>query len=164
MARSAAVKTAEDVQILPPAGAIRSPVPVSPAIVSPWRGSHIVTRIRLPTPPIGGKMWSLDRKGVFVLEEGSGTIRTVACTHIGSGSIVICNGLPNENGEFPPKPDFPPGEEGEYIGRPLFRANPVVMGSWMMDGGFINGLTIRAAGGMDNNCAIATIVWLPSNR
>ncbi len=129
---------------------------------SPWRGSRTVTKVTLPPPPIGGKAWLMNRKGIFVLEEGCGVLRTIACTHIGSGSMIIRSGLPNVNGEFGAPPTFAPGEEGEYNGRQLFRANPVVMGSWMLDAGFVNGLTVQADGGMDNNCAIATIVWLPA--
>lgn len=132
------------------------------AVVSQWRGSSKVMRIVLPSPKIGGKAWLLNRKGIFVLEEGEGVLRTIACTHIGSGSMIIRNGLPNENGEFQPIPEMEEGVETEYSGRPLFRANPVVMGSWMLDAGFSEGLTIQAEGGMDNNCAIATIVWLPA--
>ena len=133
-----------------------------PPYISQWRGSSRVTRINLPAPRIGAKAWLLNRKGIFVLEEGPGVLRTIACTHIGSGSMIIRNGLPNENGEFPPAPVWDDGIEREYQGRPLFRPNPVVMGSWMLDGGFPDGLTIQAEGGMDNNCAIATIVWLPA--
>lgn len=135
-------------------------IPVN--FMSPWRGSTTVTRISLPAPRIGGKAWLLNRKGIFVLEEGPGVLRTIACTHIGSGSMIVRNGLPNERGEFGPIPAFTAGSEEEYNGRALFRANPVVMGSWMMDAGFSYGLTIQAEGGMDNNCAIATIVWLPA--
>lgn len=135
-------------------------IPVN--FMSPWRGSAIVTRVHLPAPRIGGKAWMLNRKGIFVLEEGPGVLRTIACTHIGSGSMIVHNGVPNERGEFPTKPTFTLGSEEEYNGRALFRANPVVMGSWMMDAGFSYGLTIQAEGGMDNNCAIATIVWLPA--
>lgn len=127
-----------------------------------WRGSSIVTRIHLPAPRIGAKAWLLNRKGIFVLEEGPGVLRTIACTHIGSGSMIVRNGLPNDMGEFPLPPVMDPGVETEYGGRPLFRANPVVMGSWMLDAGFVDGLTIQADGGTDNNCAIATIVWLPA--
>lgn len=130
-------------------------------IISQWRSSSVVTRVTLPAPPIGGKIWLLNRKGIFVLEEGPGVLRTIACTHIGSGSIIVRAGLPNENGEFQPPPAMDPGVEVEYSGRPLYRANPVVMGSWMLDGGFTEGLTIQAEGGMDNNCAIASIVWMP---
>jgi hypothetical protein len=137
---------------------------VVPFPLSPWRGSQKVVRVTLPVPRIGAKAWLLNRKGIFVLEEGFGVLRTIACTHIGSGSFVIRSGLPNAQGEFPEIPPFPPGVEGEYNGRTLFRANPVVMGSWMLDGGFVNGLTIEADGGMDNNCAIATIVWLPARE
>ncbi len=140
------------------------PAELIPAsLLSPWRGSSKVTRINLPTPRIGGKAWLLNRKGLFVLEEGYGVLRTIACTHIGSGSMMVVNGLPNKYGEierFPP--EFPPGEEGEWNGRPLYRANPNIMGSWMMDAGFTYGLTVYAEGGTDNNCCIATIVWLPA--
>lgn len=145
----------------PPHGGMTAEViPVN--FMSPWRGSTTVTRISLPAPRIGGKAWLLNRKGIFVLEEGPGVLRTIACTHIGSGSMIVRNGLPNERGEFGPIPAFTAGSEEEYNGRALFRANPVVMGSWMMDAGFSYGLTIQAEGGMDNNCAIATIVWLPA--
>jgi hypothetical protein len=137
-------------------------IPVS--FLSPWRGSRAVTRVTLPQPRIGGKCWLLNRKGIFVLEEGEGVLRTIAITHIGSGSMIVFNGLPNERGEFGERPTQVPGEEGDYNGRPLFRANPVVMGSWMLDAGFVYGLTVRADGGTDNNCAIASIVWLPPPR
>lgn len=145
----------------PPAPPVRLEV-VRDSMLSPWRGSSKVVRVLLPAPRIGGKAWLLNRKGIFVLEEGPGVLRTIACTHIGSGSMIVSNGLPNDNGEFPLRQSFTPGSEEEYNGRPLFRANPVVMGSWMMDAGFSYGLTIQAEGGMDNNCAIATIVWLPA--
>lgn len=163
-------KPATPVKVASPALAVVDPLPlpkieaevICPEMLSPWRGSSKVTRITLPAPRIGGKAWLLNRKGLFVLEEGPGVLRTIACTHIGSGSMIVSNGLPNANGEFPPRPTFAVGIEEEYNGRPLFRANPVVMGSWMMDAGFSYGLTIQAEGGMDNNCAIATIVWLPA--
>lgn len=144
----------------PPARVEAQVIPVD--FLSPWRGSSVVTLVKLPTPRIGGKGWLLNRKGIFVLEEYHGVLRTIACTHIGSGSLIIRSGLPNPAGEFEPPPIFPPGEEGEYNGRPLFRANPVVMGSWMLDAGFVSGLTVEAEGGTDNNCAIATIVWMPA--
>ena len=49
-------------------------------------------------------------------------------------------------------------------GRPLYSANPVVMGSWMLDGGFIHGLTLRVAGGHESASAIASIVWQPFKK
>jgi hypothetical protein len=73
----------------------------------------------------------------------------------------VYNGLPNEEGEMGTFPGAFDGVEEEYDGRPLFRANPNVMGSWMLDAGFTYGLTIKADGGVDSNCCIASIVWLP---
>ena len=49
---------------------------------------------------------------------------------------------------------------GERVGRPFYRANPIVMGSWMLDAGFIHGLTIRATGADAVNMT-ASIVWMP---
>ena len=59
------------------------------------------TIIDLPLPPMGGKCWLLENKGLFVLEPGPGTIRTLAVTHAGSGSIEVIDGIPDENGFFP---------------------------------------------------------------
>lgn len=113
-------------------------------------------------PPIGGKAWVLDTKGIFVLETGPGTLRTVACTHIGSGQLSIHNGVPDEEGNFPPQPNS--DDINEFPGRTLFRANPVVMGSWMMDAGFMNGLTVRCSGGSVHTAPVMTIVWLPFGK
>lgn len=129
-------------------------------LLSAWKNSRTVQKISLPTPPIGGKAWVLSCKGVFVLEAGPGVLRTVACTHIGSGSISIHNGVPDEEGNFP----YHVNDGEEYNGRPLFRANPVVMGSWMMDAGFVTGLTLRATGGSEHTSPVATIVWMPHGK
>lgn len=116
----------------------------------------------LPSPPMGGKCWLIDRKGLFLLEGGPGTLRTIACTHAGSGSFIAYDGIPGDDGLFPDEymdpanPMWP-----QRNGREIYKANPVVMGSWMLDGGFLHGLTIRAAGGLDTVMAIATIVWVP---
>jgi hypothetical protein len=106
----------------------------------------------LPLPPLGGKIWLLDRKGQFLLERGPGTLRTVACTAAGSGTLLILDGIPDENGEIPTK---------DESWRQLLKANPVVMGSWMLDGGFTKGLTVRHYGGQDGVPGVASIVWLP---
>src|SRR5262249_11131952 len=41
---------------------------------------------------------------------------------------------------------------------------PVVMGSWMCDGGFSHGLTLRAYGGVESAAAVASIVWVAFKR
>ena len=106
----------------------------------------------IPMPPLGGKCWVLDRKGQFVLERGPGTLRTIACASAGSGTLLMIDGVPDESGEIPT-------EKGSW--RQLFKANPVVMGSWMLDAGFQRGLTIRHYGGQAGTPGIASIVWVP---
>ena len=120
-----------------------------------------ITRINLPTPKMGGKCFLLEDKGWFVLQEGAGVLRTIACTHAGSGSLMAFDGVPDENGFFPDEnmsPDDP--RYWTRNGKPIYRANPVVMGSWMTDSSFEYGLTIRATGGVESASAVATIVWL----
>lgn len=109
----------------------------------------------IPMPKLGGKCWLLDAKGQFVLERGAGTLRTIACTGAGSGTLVAIDGVPDENGEIPL-------EHGSW--RLLFKANPVVMGSWMLDAGFNNGLTLRNTGGQAANSCMASVVWVPFVR
>jgi len=50
---------------------------------------------------MGGKCWLLEAKGLYVLEEGPTLFRTLACTHAGSGGIVLIDGVPDESGRFP---------------------------------------------------------------
>jgi hypothetical protein len=120
---------------------------------------HYIDLTGLTMPPLGGKCWVLDQKGQFVLERGPGTLRTIACAHAGSGSLHIFDGIPDENGELPMAMIEIPGYNGN--GRQLYKANPVVMGSWMLDAGFQHGLTIRAYGGQQATPCIASIVWVP---
>ena len=117
----------------------------------------IPERIEIDVPSIGGKCWMLDRAGVFVLEVGEGVLRTCACTHAGSGSLRIYDGVPDENG-FLPDP-----EDGDLspAGRDLLWMPQTVMGSWMLDAGFIKGLTIVCPGGHEGMAPVATIVWMP---
>jgi hypothetical protein len=106
----------------------------------------------IPIPQLGGKSWLMERKGQFVLERGPGTLRTIACKGAGSGTLLAIDGVPDENGEIP---------QGQGLWRQLFKSNPVVMGSWMLDAGFQQGLTIRHYGGQEATPAIATLVWVP---
>jgi hypothetical protein len=113
----------------------------------------------IPMPQLGGKIWVLDKKGQFLLERGPGTLRTVACTGAGSGSLLVIDGVPDENGEIP----LVPNKSGNLTTgwKLLLKSNPVVMGSWMLDGGFQNGLTVRHYGGQSAVAAFASFVWLP---
>lgn len=117
----------------------------------------------LEMPPLGAKCWVMDQKGLFVLERCPGTLRTIACAHAGSGTLEIFDGVPNDDGELPP-PVMIGGEDYDGKGRQLFKANPIVMGSWMLDAGFQHGLTVRNSGGQPGTPAIASIVWLPFKK
>ena len=139
-------------------------------------GAYRVVRVELSVPPMGGKCFLLESKGLFILEVGPGVLRTIACTHAGSGSIEAIDGMPNDEGFFPDQnlrePSPPEFETHDlYVeamkkyctrnGRSIYRGNPVVMGSWFLDAGFEHGLTIRAEGGHDSATAIASIVFMP---
>jgi hypothetical protein len=125
--------------------------------------------IEVPQPVAGCKAFLLDKIGVFILERGPGTLITSAITHAGAGSLMILEGIPDENGFFPEPPPKPQAgdnpeafnEWGKRNGREYFRANPVVMGSWMLNAGFHHGLTVWASGGHESMAPVATIVWQP---
>ncbi len=139
--------------------------------------------IMVPQPPMGCPSYLIERPGMFVLHVGPGTLITDACTHAGAGSMMIYDGVPDENGYFPEAPPVP--EEGKAWqvrtadgfrladlsewreaygrrhGRELLRKSPVVMGSWMLNAGFHNGLTVDVSGGHEGMAPVATIVWTP---
>ncbi len=121
-----------------------------------------VTDIDVPMPSMGGKCWLLNQRGIFVLERGPGVMRTIACTHAGSGNLQFIDGVPDERGFFPDD-DMDPSDPKYYArnGRPFYQANPVVMGSWMLDAGFSYGLTVKVAGGHESAAPTASIVWMP---
>lgn len=124
-----------------------------------------VRRVIRPTPAIGGKVWLLQEKGIFVLEEGQGSLITIACTHAGSGSLHVIDGVPDERGFFPNlDPNLPPQDAAMQAGVEFYRANPVVMGSWMLNAGFVHGLTVMALGGYNEVPPVASIVWMPVKR
>lgn len=115
----------------------------------------------LAMPSLGGKIWLIDKKGQFVFERGSGTLRTIACTHAGSGTLAAYDGVPDEAGLFPDELN-PYGPNAN--GRIIYKAHPAVMGSWMLDGGFRFGLTVRSLGGQPGTPTFASLVWLPFKR
>ena len=144
------------------------------------------SHVDLPAPKMGAKIWLLETPGIWVLERCAGVIRTNACTHAGGGSTTIFDGIPTKEGHFDKEKPLPDADLAEYIrdicaaepgtseraararviesaynGRPIFHANPSVMGSWMMDGGFYHGLTIVAPGGHELMVPYASIVWMP---
>lgn len=129
---------------------------------------HKPELIVVPQPVMGGKAWLIERPGMFILERGPGTLITMACTHAGGGSLVMIDGVPDENGHFPAEVATPDPSDlaaleafGKRHGRQFYKANPVVMGSWMLNGGFHNGLTVAVSGAHQGMAPIATIVWQP---
>ena len=79
-----------------------------------------------------------------------------------AGGSIAFDGVPDERGFFPDDEMDP--KNPDYFrrnGRPIYRANPVVMGSWMLDAGFLHGLTIHAVGEHSGVNAFASIVWMP---
>lgn len=145
-----------------------------------------VTHIDLPVPRIGSKIWLLQEWGVYCLERCAGVLRTDACTHGGAGAVHIFDGIPEDSGMFDERRPVPAEDLDEFVrdicrlepdttaedararvarsaynGRPIYTANPAVMGSWMMDGGFYHGLTLSALGGHESIVPFASIVWMP---
>ncbi len=118
-------------------------------------------RIDIPEPKMGAKVYLLETKGTYTFEEGPATLRGICCTHAGSGAITFFDGVPDENGFFPDE-----GMEESHPlynqrnGRPVFRANPVIMGMFMLDSGLMHGLTVKVEGGHDATCAILTLTWM----
>ena len=53
---------------------------------------------------------------------------------------------------------------GSRRGRIFYKAIPAVMGSWMLDAGFIHGLTVKAMGDASAVNTFASIVWMPFGK
>ena len=131
-------------------------------------------RVKLKDPPIGNKMHLIMHHGIYVLEESPCMVRAVACTHAGSGGVIIYDGVPDEHGYFPADtpmsvlvPENPTEEELAAAlelyynrnGRPVYYANPAVMGMWMFDGGLMHGFTLVSLSDAQTSAPIITITW-----
>ena len=107
-------------------------------------------------------------------------MRTIACTHAGAGALEAFDGIPDVGGHFPgdnmeePAPLRPGSTQAQIDehkqrriaydtrnGRAIYQAPAAIMGSFMMDGGFLHGLTIRATSGHASVSTVASIVWMP---
>lgn len=122
-----------------------------------------VRRVVIEDPPIGGKPWLLNEKGVFVLEEGPGMLQVCLITHAGAGELDIYDGVPDEEGFFPDQniPQSDP-KYGAANGRRFSSFSPVYMGAWQMNAGFHHGLTIICRGG--DQAPFATFVWTAKGK
>jgi len=120
-------------------------------------------RVKLADPPIGGKSFLIRQKGVFVLEEGPGMLQICNITHGGAGEMSIYDGVPGETGHFPDEMMAESHEKfGQHNGRAFSQFSPVYMGAWMMNAGFVHGLTVIMEG--SDVPAFATLVWTPFKK
>ena len=104
-----------------------------------------VYRITLPDARMGAKVYLIERKGVYVLEEGPGILRSLACTYVGSGSLTVRDGVPSANGHFEADKFDPYSQEYALAnGRKVYAASPVCIGFWGLDCSLVHGLTVEA--------------------
>lgn len=114
---------------------------------------------------MGSKIFLIEAKGIYVFEEGPAVIRSIACTHIGSGSFAIYDGVPDEGGFFPDEhirvadPAYQTAN-----GRRIFLFSPQVMGMWSLDGGCNHGLTCVANGGSPRTPVFITVSWIAAGK
>ena len=112
---------------------------------------------------MGSKCYFLEGKGIYILEEGEGTFRSLACTHVGAGSFTIFDGVCDSNGFFPEEEKLKNTYAPAYWtanGRKLFGFSPQCMGFWAVDGGFSHGLTAIADGGPPGMAVFITVSWV----
>jgi hypothetical protein len=134
------------------------------------------TFVEIEEPLIGSKIICLRERGKYVLETGPTLFRSMACTHAGSGGVVVYDGVPDNDGFFPERviaelnfdPNHEPTEEEirtaraaqwNYNGREVYYAHPACMGMWMLDGGCHYGLTIESRGTHENSAPVITVTW-----
>lgn len=121
--------------------------------------------ISIAKPKMGSKGFLLDNWGVYVLEQGPGVLRGLACTHAGSGTLQIIDGIPNDDGFFPDESILSKGHleplYNQANGRPIFQSPGSVMGMWHLNIGLHHGLTVCAIGGNDTATPVVTLIWDP---
>jgi hypothetical protein len=122
-----------------------------------------IYKINLPMPPLGAKCLAIIRKGVFIFEEGPGTLMGIMCTHAGSGVVLGIDGMPDERGfieSYSPDPDNP-SQDLTRPGLEKYHAHPAIMGAFQLNGGFHHGLTMIFGAGHDSVPTVATVTWMP---
>ncbi len=118
-------------------------------------------RIEVPEPRMGSKCYLIERKGIYVLEVGEGVLRSIACTHIGSGSTLFSDGVPDEHGYFGNERMDPYSRE--YMtsnGRKLQAMSPQIIGFQALDAGFRHGLTVSCIGGTMGVPVFISVCWI----
>jgi hypothetical protein len=110
-----------------------------------------VTYVNRPMPKMGNKIECIENHGTYVLEQGPGTWRSLAVTRTGNGTISMYLGLPEPNGST-------------HKLRKVFRAS--VMGMWMFDAGFDEGLTLvcEGSGIMAGGGPCISVTWVEERK
>ena len=113
----------------------------------------------IPAPAMGAKYYMLEKKGIYVLEKGPCVLRSLSCTYIGSGTLVVRDGVPSHEGRFDADRLDPFSQE--YMtanGRRVYVMSPQVIGFWGLDAGLHHGLTISTGGG--DGPVLVTACWV----
>jgi hypothetical protein len=140
--------------------------------------THRPLRIKIRQPPIGMKWHCIKEHGMFIFETEPTNVSGIACTHAGSGAVVIYDGLPDKDGIFEdsinahlwvpkdPTPEERAAAEERYAeeyynrnGRDVYYANPCVMGMWMFNGGLNRGFTVLSKGDNPTTAPVLSITW-----
>lgn len=122
-----------------------------------YSGVHYV---RVKQPVMGCKSFLIEKKGIYVLEEGEGVLRSLAVTYIGSGGFKVFDGLPSASGHDVGQTNIALDTRYRDVsGRRMFFMSPQIIGFWGLDAGFKNGLTIVADGGSASTPVLVTVVW-----
>jgi len=113
-----------------------------------------VYNIELPLPPIGNKIFCAQEIGMYILERGPCTIRSVINTRIGNGALSFYDAVPDESGHMPAN------------AKVVLTSSPPILGCNMLDGGLHNGLTmvLHASGGANNLSPCTTVTWFPDRK
>lgn len=127
-----------------------------------YRG--VIHKLQLPAPKMGSKGWVLEQFGNYLLEDGPGILRGLACTHTGSGSLELIDGIVDETTGFYPTSieilqDHLHPKYHSCNGRRIFFSSGSVMGMWYLGIGFHHGLTLHARGGLPSAPPCVTIMW-----
>ncbi len=118
-----------------------------------------VTRVVAEKPLIGCKSFLIEKKGIYVFEEGQGVLRSLAVTYVGSGGIKIYDGVPSESGHFDFEGKMGLSGRADVRGRRIFVMTPQIIGFWGLDAGFSSGLTVVADGGQATSPVLVTVMW-----
>lgn len=132
-----------------------------------------ILNVEIERPPAGNKIFCIQEHGIYILERGPVEWRGMCNTHMGSGTVSIHDGVPDERGFFPDGTEMYKIQEvkdndgnvialkatASHNGRTIFSAQPAVMGMWMFNAGLLHGLTLVMQGGTQGVAPCVAITW-----